>query len=171
MEASVDAPSTPVDARSAHVPAPPPSRWTERGRFARFATVGASNTALDSVIFTVLTLLGSWYILAKLIAFTVATANGYFWNRRWTFEGRATGLRILARYFTVQVSTFLVNVALLALVVEGTGAHPLEAQAVCLPITFTLAYLGQRLWTFRAHLHHPEDPSARERETDFFGPV
>lgn len=142
----------------------------EHRRIAKFATVGASNTFIDSALFAVLTLLGGWYPLAKTVAFVVATSNGYFWNRRWTFDGHANGLPVLARYLTVQVSTFLLNLVLLAVAVEGVGVHPLEAQAVCLPVTFVLAYLGQRLWTFRAHLHHPAPPS-RQSEEPVVGPL
>lgn len=145
-------------------------RRAERWRLAKFATVGASNTVIDTVLFTLLTVLGAWYVAAKVIAFAVATVNGYFWNRRWTFRGATAAPPVFGRYLTVQGLTLGLNVGLLALAVEGFGLHPVPAQSLCLPVSFGLAYLGQRLWTFPAHLHGGATPH-RTAEEPVVGPV
>lgn len=145
-------------------------RRCARRHHPRPPTEVARPDAIDSALFAVLTLLGGWYPLAKSVAFVVATSNGYFWNRRWTFDRARQRAARPGQVPDGSGSTFLLNLVLLAVAVEGVGVHPLEAQAVRLPVTFALAYLGQRFWTFRAHLHHPAPPS-RQSEEPVVGPL
>ena len=57
-------------------------------QFIKFAVVGVGNTAVDWIIYYILTatVLSGDKSLAKAISFLVAVANSYLWNTIWTFK-------------------------------------------------------------------------------------
>jgi putative flippase GtrA len=116
----------------------------------KYGIVGVLNVAIDFLLYALLVSLGVWYIAAKGLSLTVATINGYTWNRRWTFRAGRHRNAILSKYLAVQAGCYVVNVALLALLVEAMGMGAVTAQAIALPFVAGLSFLAQRLWTFRA---------------------
>jgi putative flippase GtrA len=121
----------------------------ELPRAARYGAVGVANVAIDFALYALLVTLGVWYPLAKALSLTVATANGYYVNRTWTFRAGPHRHVLLARYVTVQAGCYLANVALLFALVEGAGLSKIGAQVVALPAIAGASFLTQRLWTFR----------------------
>ena len=57
-------------------------------QLARFLLVGVGNTALSFVVYRLLLALETPYLLAAPLAFAAGAANGYVFNRRWTFGAR-----------------------------------------------------------------------------------
>jgi putative flippase GtrA len=121
----------------------------EGGRAAKYAVVGVVNVAIDFALYALLVTLGVWYPIAKAASLTVATANGYTWNRLWTFRAGPHQYPMLARYVTVQAICYVGNVALLAVLIEALGRSEIVAQAIALPLIAGMSFLLQRLWTFR----------------------
>lgn len=121
----------------------------EGGRAAKYAIVGVVNVAIDFALYALLVTVGVWYPIAKAVSLTVATANGYTWNRRWTFRAGPHQHPMLARYVTVQAICYVGNVALLAVLIELLDRSEVIAQAISLPLIAGLSFLLQRLWTFR----------------------
>ena len=75
-------------------------------QFVRFCAVGASGYAVNFAVYATLLLAGLHYLAAAAIAFLVAAASNFLFNRTWTFEtsgapvlGQAT--RALARLCTL----------------------------------------------------------------------
>lgn len=52
----------------------------------KFSLVGVVNTAIDFVVFTLLTLTGLVPVLCNIISYSCGVINSYFLNRGWTFE-------------------------------------------------------------------------------------
>ena len=53
----------------------------------KFIIVGASSFTIDIGLLNVFYLVLGWPILvAKTVSFLIAVANGFYWNRRWTFR-------------------------------------------------------------------------------------
>jgi putative flippase GtrA len=121
-------------------------------RAVKYGIVGVANVTLDFALYAVLVSLGVWYPLAKTGAVIVATANGYTFNRLWTFRAGAHRTAFLVKYVTVQVSCLALNLCLLVLLIEGAGLDKILAQAVALPFVAGASFTAQRLWTFRAAL-------------------
>ena len=117
---------------------------------ARFAVVGASGYVLNLLVFTLLVHgADANYRLAACGAFLVAVASNFLWNRLWTFrahEGHA-GFQA-ARFLTVSVVAFLVNLAILEMLVAGLGLAEVPAQAIAIATATPLSFLGNKLWTF-----------------------
>ena len=52
----------------------------------KYGIVGFSNVAIDFALYAALVAFGVWYPLAKTLSLVIATANGYTFNRLWTFR-------------------------------------------------------------------------------------
>src|SRR4051794_41756809 len=55
-------------------------------QFVRFCAVGASGYAVNLAVYAALLVAGLHYVAAAAIAFLVAAASNYLWNRTWTFR-------------------------------------------------------------------------------------
>jgi dolichol-phosphate mannosyltransferase len=125
-----------------------PNWW----QLARFVAVGTSGYVVNLATFAFAVHgLGLDYRLGAVGAFLVAVSNNFFWNRHWTFDA-ADGHpgRQARRFLLVSVGAFLVNLALLQLLVTGPGLPELAAQAIAVAAATPCNFLGNKLWTFGA---------------------
>jgi dolichol-phosphate mannosyltransferase len=117
----------------------------------RFATVGASGYVVNLAVFTAAVHgAGFDYLVAAVMAFVVALANNFCWNRAWTFrahEGHA-GFQA-ARFVVVSLAAFAFNVLLLLALVEVAGLQKVPAQALAIVAATPLNFVGNKLWSFR----------------------
>ena len=128
-----------------------------RGQLLRFTAVGIGNTLLSLVVFSVLAgvLPGP---TASGIAFLAGAANGYHWNRRWTFAA-ADSTATRARYLAVQVGGLLLTSAVFWLFIRAElGATAAYLAAIA---TITLAtFAANRWWAFTASPQSSSRPPA-----------
>jgi putative flippase GtrA len=122
---------------------------TEAARLARYAIVGASNTALTFVAYTLLTAVGLAAPAASAIGFALGAANGYQLNRRWTFAASAGGRPVVLRYVAVQTLGAAASAAGVALA-RGDGIPRVPAELVVLPLVTLLTYALARTVVFVA---------------------
>ena len=120
----------------------------------RFGVIGGSGYAVNLCTFvTCVHVLDLDYRLAAAIAFLVAVANNFYWNRRWTFTSRHLPYRSQAtRFFVVSVVAFLLSFAILVLI---TGLHvpAVLAQVAAIVLVTPLSFAGNKLWTFQRVIH------------------
>ena len=85
------------------------------------------------------------------MAFVVALANNFFWNRAWTFragDGHA-GFQA-ARFVVVSLGGVRASTSLLLFaLVEFAGVPKVPAQAIAIVAATPLSFLGNKLWSFR----------------------
>jgi putative flippase GtrA len=122
----------------------------ELRRAMKYGVVGVSNVTIDFALYALLVSIGVWYPLAKIVSLVIATANGYTFNRIWTFRAGTHRSDILIRYVTVQGLCLATNLALLAMLIEWGGLGKVTAQAMVLPAICLASFIAQRLWTFGA---------------------
>jgi putative flippase GtrA len=125
-----------------------PHNWVQLGKF---LLVGFSGYVVNLVVFTFsLKVLGVHHIAAATIAFAVAVMNNFWWNRHWTFAARGghAGFQA-ARFFTVSVIAFLIQLAILELLVTGPDLPKVLAQAISLVLATPVNFVGNKLWSFR----------------------
>ena len=124
-----------------------PHNWMQ---LVRFATVGASGYVVNLAVFTVLVEgLSVHYRAGAVAAFVVAVTNNFFWNRHWTFdaaEGHA-GFQA-ARFLTVSLLAFGVNLVVLELLVQAGDLPEVPAQALAIVIAMPVNFVGNKLWSF-----------------------
>ncbi len=124
-----------------------PANWFA---LARFAAVGASGYVINLAVYTALVHgAGANYLVAATLAWLVAVANNFWWNRHWTFkagDGHA-GFQA-ARFFVVSLGAFVVSLALLRVLVVDAGLARVAAQAVAVAAVTPLNFAGNKLWSF-----------------------
>jgi len=125
-----------------------PTARREFRHAAKYGIVGLANVAIDFILYALLVSAGVWYVAAKALSLVVATANGYTWNRVWTFRAGRHRTTMLSKYVTVQIGCYAINIAALTLLIELLDMGPVSAQAVLLPFIAGLSFLAQRIWTF-----------------------
>jgi putative flippase GtrA len=112
-------------------------------RFARFLLVGVANTAVHYLVY-----LAGWlfvpYLIAHLIAATVATSFSYLLNCRFTFRVRPT-LRKFLLYPLSNLTNIGLSTAVVYLLVTGLRADPriatLLGGIMAIPATFAVSRL------------------------------
>jgi putative flippase GtrA len=125
-------------------------------QFAKFATVGVSNTALTFVVYTVLVdVFGVYYLLASAIGFAVGAVNGFLLNRRWTFQNYVGDALTPVRWTIVQGCGLALDEALLYACVHGLGLGKLVGQAVATAVVVVATFFANRAWTFRTPVAVP----------------
>jgi putative flippase GtrA len=118
----------------------------------RFLVVGGFNTVLGFGIFVVLqTTLGDriGYLAVLTLATAIAILAAYCGHRWITFQVRGQWLLDLARFSSVFIAVFVLNVAALPLLVEVVGVPPIPAQGAFVVVTVIASYVGHRNFSFR----------------------
>lgn len=121
-----------------------------RSQFLRFCAVGASGYAVNLAVYAALLAAGLHYLASAAIAFLVAAAGNYVWNRTWTF--RASESPILgqgARALVVSALSLGAN-QLFLVVLVGAGAGHLAGQAVAIALATPFSFAANKLWAFAA---------------------
>ena len=117
-------------------------------QFVRFCAVGASGYVVNLAVYATLLAAGLHYVGAAAVAFLVAAASNYLWNRKWTF--RTSGAPVLgqgARALVVSALSLGANqLFLVALVAAGAG-H-LAGQAVAIVLATPFSFAANKLWAF-----------------------
>ena len=117
-------------------------------QFVRFCAVGASGYAVNLAVYAALLEAGLHYLAAAAIAFLVAAASNYAWNRTWTF--RTSGAPVLgqsARALVVSALSLGAN-QLFLLVLVAAGAGHLAGQAVAIVLATPFSFAANKLWAF-----------------------
>lgn len=148
-------------------------------QFIKFGIVGAMSTAIDWGLHTVLYrfLGGLWndqinsvllsafpglenprfdgaFTVVKALTFGVATLNGFYFNRRWTFRIRGreqAGIQLL-RFFVVTSIGMAINVIVASRVHAGPEASVLNyyfSLACGTASAMMWNFLGHKFWSFR----------------------
>lgn len=102
------------------------------------------------VVYAALLVAGLHYLAAAAVAFFVAAASNYLWNRRWTFHStEAPVVGQGARALVVSVLSLGAN-QLFLLVLVTAGAGPLAAQAAAIALATPFSFAANKLWAFAA---------------------
>jgi putative flippase GtrA len=90
------------------------------------------------------------YAAAFALAFFVAAASNFTLNRSFTFAHARGGdpLPQLARFLAVSGATLLLDLALLAALVESAGLPRLVAAAAAIALVTPASFLANRSWSF-----------------------
>lgn len=131
-------------------------------QFVKFCIVGATSFAIDAGISAILIFAaGMWWPLANTISFAVAVTNGFFWNRRWTFQavGQRRQRDQYAMFFGVNVVGLILNLGIMKTVFffatgQWQGQHPKGLHFTIAKIAATAVvvfwnFFANRHWTFK----------------------
>ncbi|MBI4599476.1 glycosyltransferase [Candidatus Uhrbacteria bacterium] len=119
----------------------------------KYALVGASSAVIDIGVLALLVEYGHVHLLvAAVLSFCVALGNGFFWNKRWTFQNanRRVARQYIKFTLTALVGLFL-NLLLLSVFVYGFGLWYVTAKIFTTVIVFFWNFTVNKWWTFRAY--------------------
>jgi putative flippase GtrA len=119
-------------------------------QFVRFCAVGASGYVINLAVYAALIAGGLHYLVAAPLAFLVAAASNYLWNRRWTF--RTSDAPVIdqgARALVVSALSLGAN-QLFLVVLVAAGAGHLAAQATAILLATPFSFAANKLWAFAA---------------------
>lgn len=116
----------------------------------KFGLVGASGYVLNLAVFALAVEgVGVAPLVGAALAFVVAVANNFWWNRHWTFTARGGRIRLQAvRFFAVSIAAFAGGATTLQLLISVFGAAPVLAQAIAVGAMTPLNFIGNKMWSF-----------------------
>ena len=126
-----------------------PANWLQ---LVRFGLVGGLGFIVNLAVYALFVhQVGVEYRIASVVAWMVAVANNFFWNRHWTFDAREGVAHHQAmRFLLVSVVTEAISLLLLTVLVEAGGLSKIPAQAIAVAAATPLSFLGNKLWSFKA---------------------
>lgn len=118
-----------------------------------FLIVGALNTAIGLgwyvLFFWLLGGLPAGYMFALVSAQVVSVICAFFLYRKFVFRVTGNVWRDFARFTSVYIFSFGINLVVLPLMVEGLRVGALVAQVGIILITTVVSYLGHNYFSFR----------------------
>lgn len=121
----------------------------ESTRITRFLVVGLLNTCIGlGVIYACKYLSQMDDVLANAIGYSVALANSFVWNRRWTFADAGRLFPAATRFFGVFCVAYLANLTTAMAAIGTFGVNSYLAHAIAAVPYTVLFYLGSRFFVF-----------------------
>ena len=135
--------------RRIHLGARRPANWA---KLVKFGLVGGTGYVVNLLVFAFLTqALDVYHLLAAVGAFLVAVTNNFAWNRAWTFRDSSGDSSIAsqgARFFAVSVGGLVVNLIVLAILVDAVDLAELPSQAIAVAVAMPVNFVFNKMWTF-----------------------
>ncbi|MNO35597.1 GtrA-like protein [compost metagenome] len=117
----------------------------------KFLIVGILNTIVGYSVYALyIFFIDKNYVHALLISHIIGVVHSYIWNRRWTFRQSHSSFGSIAKFVTIYIFTFLINLLLLSFFVDKMEVNTLVAQGIALFLTTLISYLGHKYWSFRS---------------------
>ena len=130
----------------------PPAILIRHQVLVRYLLAGGYNTIFGFAVFTGLYYLASGsihYLVIAVIAQIIVITNSWIVYRLFVFKSKGAIVREYLKIYIVYGVSFLLSIALLALLVELLGMHPVLAQFFVILVTVIVSYLGNSRFTFR----------------------
>lgn len=123
-------------------------------QFVKFHAVGVLNTALDFVVFTLLTFLSLNVLIAQCLSYSVGIVNSYLFHNYWTFankDGRfknnPRGGQVF-RFVLLNLTSLGISLLLLKGIHEVLGFDVLLSKVIVTFFTTILNFVGSKRWVF-----------------------
>lgn len=133
------------------LPTPAPAAAPARtlSQLLRYGLVGLASNAGLYLAYLGLTAAGLDHKLAMSLVYGAGVALTFFVNGRWTFAAGALGGATFARYVTAYALGYVLNLALLWLLVDAGGWPHAPVQGVLILVVAGCLFLLHKFWVFR----------------------
>lgn len=114
----------------------------------RFLVVGGSSTAIDFVVYMILTMKLPVNV-AKTISMGISSIYSYFANKKYTFKNKdKTDIKYLVRYYIAFAFNFITNVSVNSMIYQKTQMK-VVAFIIATACAMIVNYLLQRYFVFK----------------------
>jgi putative flippase GtrA len=118
--------------------------------YLKFCIVGGLNTAIDFLVFSLLSYLGVYYIIAQCISYGCGVLNSYLLNRAWTFQQQGKrGKYEILKFTALNVFTLIVTSFLLTLFHYRFNISLPYSKVLVTIVSVGLNYIDTRFWVFK----------------------
>lgn len=130
-----------------------------RMQFAKFGAVGILNTAIDFLVLNLMLVVlggasGASLVFSNSVAFLVASANSYVWNRKWTFsEGGSGSLKQFSFFLMLTLGGVIINTLILFWAVNGLERPSGLSPWLWVNLAKTGATAASMMWNYLAYKH------------------
>ena len=126
-------------------------KFLDLPREARYLLIGIWNTIVGYSLFTLFVFLFPpyQYMLALTLSTALAGANSYLTQRLFVWQSSQKMKQEIIRFSIIFIGQFFVNAALLYVLVEQFGYHPLWTQYLLGAVIIISTYYLNKNWTFR----------------------
>ncbi len=117
----------------------------------KYGAVGVLNTAVDFLVYQLLTFIGINYAVAQCISYSCGILNSYLFNSRWTFKEDAKREKSeFVAFVVVNVISLGLSVLLLKVCYDVLGIESdLISKAIVTPIVMVINFIGTKLLVFK----------------------
>lgn len=118
--------------------------------YLKFFIVGGLNTAIDFLVFSLLSYLDVYYIIAQCISYGCGVVNSYLLNRTWTFQQQGKRSKYEFPKFTMlNLFTLIVTSFLLTVFHYRFNISLPYSKILVTVVSVGLNYIGTRFWVFK----------------------
>lgn len=117
----------------------------------KYGAVGVLNTAVDFLVYQLLTFIGMNYAVAQCISYSCGILNSYLFNSRWTFKEDAKREKNeFVSFVVVNIISLGLSVLLLKVCYDVLGIESdLVSKAIVTPIVMVINFIGTKLLVFK----------------------
>lgn len=125
-----------------------------RGQFVRYAVVGLGSNGVLYLAYLALTTLGMGPKAAMSLLYALGVAQTFLFNRSWSFRHEGGFHGAFARYVASYAFGYLLNLAVLWVVVDRLGFPHQIVQGIMILTLAAMLFLLQKFWVFPESRHH-----------------
>lgn len=130
------------------------TKWPAAKQFSKFVIVGFINTAIDFFIYLSLARGTDFFerhiLSANIIAFSVASANSFFWNKKWTFRDQGENYHIqYSKFLIISIGGLILSQGIFVLGVHYLKISDIITKLAAVAIVTFWNFALNKLWTFR----------------------
>ncbi len=119
-------------------------------QFVRYVVAGGMTALIELGSFSLLIALGWWYVLANVVAFSLAVLFGFFVQKYFTFRNQQKQhSRQAAKFLVIIGIGFILTNLYLWMFIDLLNWPPFVAKCVQLILVMFSNYAGQKWFTFR----------------------
>lgn len=115
----------------------------------RFAVVGLASNAVLYLVYLGMTTAGLGPKLAMSLVYGIGVAQTFLFNKRWTFNHSGRHDAALLRYLSLYAGGYLVNLLVLAWLVDGLAYPHQIVQGIMILALAGCFFLLQKFWVFK----------------------
>lgn len=128
------------------------AHWENVKQFIKFGLVGLLNNLICYLTYLILVAVGTHYILANIIGFSISVFNSYYWNNKYVFAmaGKRVWWKTFIRTYISYAGTGIVlSNILLTIWIEGFHMPKVIGPVINLILTVPINYLVNKLWAYK----------------------
>ena len=114
----------------------------------RYAIVGLANNIAGYMVYLLITYLGATPKISMTLLYTVGATVGFWGNRRLTFAHQGSVLGAGVRYLIAHCFGYLINLAILIVLVDQLGYAHQWVQAIAIFVVAAFLFLAFKFFVF-----------------------